>query len=131
MPQTKAEAERTLYDELGGEAAIDAAVDKFYEKVLADERVNFFFDGVDMRRQARMQKGFLIFALGGPRRYTGKGMKVVHERLVKEKGLNDLHFDAIIELLSQTLREMGVSEENIAKVGAKCEPLRGPILGRE
>ena len=30
----------TLFEKLGGEAAVDAAVDKFYRKVLADERVN-------------------------------------------------------------------------------------------
>ena len=38
----------SLFERLGGEAAIDAAVDVFYEKVLADPSLAPFFDGVDM-----------------------------------------------------------------------------------
>ena len=70
-PETKVEApateaakptEPTLYEQLGGEKAVDAAVDLFYKKVLADDRVNGFFKGVDMDRQRAMQKAFLTFA---------------------------------------------------------------------
>ena len=38
----------TIYEELGGEPAVDAAVDIFYRKVLADERISRFFDDIDM-----------------------------------------------------------------------------------
>ena len=38
----------TLYEELGGEPAMAAAVDGFYRKMLLDERVSKFFDDVDM-----------------------------------------------------------------------------------
>ena len=37
----------TLFDRLGGEAAVNAAVDIFYRKVLADDRINQFFEGID------------------------------------------------------------------------------------
>ena len=33
----------TLYDKIGGQAAVNAAVDIFYRKVLADHRINRFF----------------------------------------------------------------------------------------
>ena len=33
----------TLYERLGGEAAVDKAVDLFYERVLKDDRINGFF----------------------------------------------------------------------------------------
>ncbi|NJM76081.1 MAG: group 1 truncated hemoglobin, partial [Acaryochloridaceae cyanobacterium RU_4_10] len=33
----------TLYDKLGGAVTVDLAVEKFYAKVLADERVQHFF----------------------------------------------------------------------------------------
>ena len=42
----------TLFEKIGREAAVDATVDKFYEKVLADEAISAFFDGVDMKKQA-------------------------------------------------------------------------------
>lgn len=32
----------SLYERIGGEAAVDAAVDIFYRKVLSDDRVNGF-----------------------------------------------------------------------------------------
>ena len=43
----------TLFDQIGGEAAVDAAVDLFYKKVLADDRIKHFFEGVDMEKQHR------------------------------------------------------------------------------
>ncbi|MCW8884791.1 MAG: group 1 truncated hemoglobin, partial [Motiliproteus sp.] len=49
----------TLYERLGGEAAVDAAVDIFYRKVLLDDRINSYFEGVDMDAQAGKQKAFL------------------------------------------------------------------------
>lgn len=45
----------SLYDQLGGQAAINAAVDIFYRKVLTDDRISRFFDGVDMDRQIAKQ----------------------------------------------------------------------------
>tara|TARA_B110000858_G_C17809687_1_gene480419 strand:+ start:8364 stop:8504 length:141 start_codon:yes stop_codon:yes gene_type:complete len=42
----------TLFEEIGGEAAVDAAVNVFYRIVLADERINRFFEDTDMERQA-------------------------------------------------------------------------------
>ena len=42
----------SIYDRLGGEEAIDAAVEIFYKKVLADERINVTaVDGVAAGRQ--------------------------------------------------------------------------------
>jgi hemoglobin len=48
----------TLFDKLGGEAAVNAAVDIFYRKVLTDHRINRFFEDVDMEKQAAKQKAF-------------------------------------------------------------------------
>ncbi|MCG8668244.1 MAG: group 1 truncated hemoglobin [Pseudomonadales bacterium] len=120
----------SLYEQLGGEAAIDAAVDKFYEKVLADDRIKHFFDGVDMEKQHRMQKGFLTFAFGGPNNYSGRGMAAAHRKLVEEKGLNDTHFDAVVENLGATLKELGVSDELIGEAAAVAETVRDATLGR-
>ena len=55
----------TLYDKLGGAAAVDLAVEKFYEKVLVDERVQHFFAQTDMEAQKKHQKAFMTYAFGG------------------------------------------------------------------
>jgi len=118
-----------LFEQLGGQAAVEAAVDNFYRHVLSDDRVSRFFDGVDMDRQRAKQKAFLTMAFGGPHNYSGKNMRDGHAHLVK-MGLNDSHVDAIIEILGSTLREMGVAENLITQVAAIAESTRADVLGR-
>ena len=123
------ESHRSLYEQLGGEAAVDAAVDIFYRKVLGDDRISDFFDGVDMDRQAAKQKAFLTMAFGGPHHYTGRDMSEGHAHLV-QRGLDDSHVDAVIENLADTLRELQVGEDLIARVAAIAEGTRSAVLGR-
>ena len=120
---------QTLYEQLGGEPAVDAAVDVFYRKVLSDDRVSRFFDDVDMDRQIAKQKAFLTMVFGGPVAYTGKDMRTGHTHLI-ERGLNDSHVDAVIEILGESLREVGAPEHLIAKVAAIAESARGDVLNR-
>jgi hemoglobin len=120
----------TLYEQLGGEKAVTAAVKIFYTKVLADDRVNGFFEGVDMDRQRAMQGDFLIFAFGGPNNYSGKELTAGHAHLVK-RGLNDTHYDIIIEHLAAALKELGVKDEQIQQVADVANSVRGPILGKK
>lgn len=103
----------TLYERLGGADAVNAAVDIFYRKMLADDRVNYFFDNTDMDRQIAKQKSFLTMVFGGPNNYTGKDMRVGHKHLIK-RGLNDTHVDIVIEHLGSTLKELGVPDEDIS-----------------
>jgi len=119
----------TLYEQLGGAAAIDAAVDIFYRRVLADHYVNHFFEDVDMERQAAKQKAFLTMVFGGPHDYTGKDMREGHKHLV-EKGLDDTHFDHILSHLRSTLAELGVGEAMIQQVIDIAESTRGDVLNR-
>lgn len=119
----------TLYERLGGEAAIDTAVDIFYRKMLADERVNSFFKNTDMEQQIIKQKRFLSMVFGGPNQYTGKSMRVGHKHLV-EKGLNDSHVDIVIEHLGNTLKELGVADQDIAEVAAIANGARNDVLNR-
>jgi hemoglobin len=119
----------TLFEQVGGEPAIDAAVDIFYRKVLGDPRIADFFDGVDMNQQAAKQKAFLTFVCGGPNHYTGKDMRSAHARLVKG-GLTDVHFDAVVEHLGATLKELGVAAPLIAQIAAVASSTRSDVLGR-
>ena len=120
---------QSLYEQLGGEAAVNAAVDIFYRKVLSDYRINRFFDKSDMEKQAAKQKAFLTMAFGGPNNYSGKDMRQAHERLVK-MGLDDSHFDAVMEHLGATLQELNVPAELIAQAAAIAESTRNDVLCR-
>lgn len=118
-----------LFEAIGGEAAVNAAVDIFYRKVLKDDRISGFFDGVDMDKQATKQKAFLTFAFGGPNNYSGADMRVGHAHLV-ERGLNDSHFDAVMEHLGATLTELNVPGNLIAQAAKIAESVRNDVLGR-
>ena len=120
----------TLFEKIGGEAAVDAAVDLFYTKVLADDRIKHFLANTDMVKQARHQKLFLTYAFGGLPNYSGRSMREAHKDLVDNMGLNDTHFDAVIELLGATLQELGVADELIQEVAAIGESTRNDVLNR-
>jgi hemoglobin len=121
--------EPSLYEQLGGQAAVEAAVDIFYRKVLVDDRISHFFEGVDMDHQIAKQKAFLTMAFGGPANYSGHDMRRAHAHLV-QRGLNDTHFNAVVELLGGTLAELNVPTPLIEKVAAIAESTRADVLGR-
>ena len=117
-----------LYESIGGEAAVDAAVDIFYRRVLADNSISEFFDDVDMERQAAKQKSFLTMVFGGPNKYTGKDMREAHAPLVA-KGLNEDHFNAVAGHLQGTLEELGVADDLIKQVMEIAGSVHDDVLG--
>ncbi|MBU5445103.1 group 1 truncated hemoglobin [Paenibacillus sp. MSJ-34] len=114
----------TLYEQLGGEETIGKVVDYFYELVLADDTVNHFFANTDMEKQRLHQTKFISFALGGPKRYTGKAMAKAHEGM----NLQPEHFDAIVKHLREALEHFEVPEANIREALDKIATLKDDVL---
>ena len=106
---------KNLYEAIGGDTSVNAAVDLFYRKVLMDVRISHFFDSTDMEEQRAKQKAFLTMVFGGPNEYTGKDLRTAHAPLV-ERGLNESHFNMVAEHLQATLKELGVPAELTEKV---------------
>ena len=127
--ETTPDKELTLYERIGGAVAVDAAVDVFYRKVLADYRINRFFDDINMDKQAAKQKAFFTMAFGGPNTYTGKDLRNAHARLVK-MGLGNDHFDVVMEHLSATLKELNVPQDLIIEVETLAESTRKDVLSK-
>jgi hemoglobin len=122
-----ADREKSLYHRLGGKAALDAAIDAFYVKMLADDRVKHYFDDVNMTRQRRKQKDFLAAAFGGPIPWKGMDLRTAHAGL----GLTDKEFNAVAENLQKTLEEMKVKPELIAEVMTIAASTHDAVLNRE
>ena len=120
-------AEDALFDRLGGHDAVDAAVDIFYRKVLADERLSPFFETTDMDTQRAKQKAFLSFAFGGPNKYSGKDLRTAHAPLVAA-GLDDSHFEAVAGHLQDTLTELKLPDDLIGEVMNIAASTRGDVL---
>jgi hemoglobin len=117
----------SLYHRLGGKAALSAAVDLFYTKVLADKRVSHFFEDVNMKRQHNRQKAFLSAALGGPEPWTGKDLRKAHASL----DLNESHFNAIAGHLRATLEELKIKPDLINQVMAVVAGTKDDVLNRK
>jgi len=124
--QYKLNAKASLYERLGGDAAVDAAVDAFYVKVLADDRISHFFTKIDMTKQREQQKKFLTVAFGGPSKYKGNGMRCAHARF----NLKEEHFNAVAENLVETLQELGVQQAEIDDVVAVCLSVKDEVLNK-
>ena len=116
--------EMSIYEKIGGDAAVDAAVDIFYKKVLADDRISSFFDTVDMPGQIQKQKAFLTMAFGGPNNYTGKDMREAH----KGMNLTEEHFGAVAEALVGTLQELSVPQDIIDEIVAVALSVKDDVL---
>ena len=117
----------SLFERIGGEAAVEAAVGLFYDKVLSDETLAPFFDGIDMDRQRGMQRDFMSMAFGGPSNYTGRDLRAAHAPLVA-KGLNESHFNNVAGHLQATLEELGVSAELLEEVMKTVASTKNDIL---
>jgi hemoglobin len=79
---------------------------------------------IDRDRLERHMSHFLMAALGGPRKYTGRGMAATHGHL----GITDAAFDQVLWHVVQVLRELAVPDEWIGEVGAAVAPLRPAIV---
>ena len=114
----------TLYDRLGGEPAIGAVVDEFYDRVLADESVAHQFDDVDMSDQRSHQTKFISAVAGGPIQYEGDDMETAHEGL----SITDAEFDAIAGHLDDALREFDVDDDDREAVLEAIEGFRDDVV---
>jgi hemoglobin len=128
----------TLFDELGGEEALRRIIDRFIDKVFDDPMIGFFFRAASRQRVKEKEYDFAARHLGANVPYTGRPLREAHAAHPIMGG----QFNRRLQILKDTLAEMGVPEavrahwiENTEKlraqitgdVGNACDPtLRGP-----
>ncbi|KAF5832004.1 globin-like protein [Dunaliella salina] len=122
----------SLYERLGGHAAVEAAVDVFYNnKVLKDETLAPYFTSIPMDRQIKKQVAFLTAVFGGSTKYSDDPhlMFRVHAKLIMERGMNLYHFHKVCTHLLDALLELKVPEPLVEEVGTlalSMEPIFDP-----
>jgi len=114
----------TIYAAIGGRAAVTAAVDGLYRRLLADPQLNSFFpNGVAARHRAYFIT-IMGEALGGPERYRGPDLVAAHRRL----GITNAQFDRTAGHLDATLDELGVPRHLADQIIAIVASLRPAIV---
>jgi hemoglobin len=119
-------AEVSVYELIGGEPALVAVVDDFYERVLGDPRLAPFFAGANMPKLKGRQVEFFAAALGGPDAYQGGGMRQVHAG----RGIGQADFDKVAFHLTAALAWAGVPAETIGAIASAITPLADDIVSR-
>jgi hemoglobin len=117
-------ASPTLFEQLGGEEAVGAVVDLFYDKVLGDPALRPYFTGVDLDRLKQHQRRFIGQALGATRPYSGRSMRKAHEHLA----VTDDAFGRVVTHLAGALTEAGVDEDTIGTIAQTLLPLKQDIV---
>ncbi|ACC40814.1 MULTISPECIES: group I truncated hemoglobin [Mycobacterium ulcerans group] len=117
----------SIYDKIGGYEAIEAVVEDFYVRVLADDQLGGFFTGTNMNRLKGKQAEFFAAALGGPEPYTGAPMKQVHQG----RGITMAHFSLVAGHLGDSLTAAGVPSETVTDILKLVAPLATDIASGE
>ena len=124
-----ASKQKSLYDRLGGKAAMTAVVDEFVGRVAADNRINHFFAATASNpAQLAAFKGKLVDqicqAAGGPCTYTGKDMKTAHQGM----GITAADFNALVEDLVGALDKFNVGAAEKHQLLGVLGPMQGAIV---
>lgn len=123
IPSDKGPA--TLYDRVGGAAAVSEIVQNFYARVLADHELQPFFAKTAIDKLLRMQQEFFCAALDGPS--TSSGMNLSHAHA--NRGITRHHFNIFCQHMLDTLRERGLAEDDIMDVVHRVSVLKNDITG--
>ncbi|WP_206425311.1 group I truncated hemoglobin [Staphylospora marina] len=120
------ELDDNLFEKLGGEEAVRAVVNEFYDRVLNDSRVSGIFDGVDMNILRSHQTIFMSFMLGSPVKFEGKTLREAHKGL----GITSEEYEIILDHLNGALKKFNVGIEERAKILAFVRTLKPFIMGQ-
>ena len=119
----------TLFQRLGGMPAINAVADDFVTRILADNRVNKWFEhAASTPENARAYKAkladFICQGTGGPCKYTGADMLTAH----RGRGVTEEAFNAVVGDLVATLDKLKVPEREKAQLLGILGPMKPAIV---
>jgi hemoglobin len=107
--------DKTLYERIGGEPAIERLLDHFYHRVTHDDEIGHYFTHVPIGKLKVMQREFFSMATGGPVTYSGRPLAHVHHSLA----ISRREFQRFTEHLVATLEETGIDEQDRYEIIAK------------
>ena len=124
QPKTGSMQQGSLYERLGGKAAITAVVDDFVARVAADSRINARFANTNIPRLKMNLVDQICAASGGPCTYKGRDMKTTHAGM----RITNADFDALVGDLVAALNKFKVPEREKSELLSVLGPMRKDIV---
>jgi hemoglobin len=116
----------SLYQRLGGKAALTAVVNELWAVVAADTRINAYFAHTKPEAFGGQLVDFLCQASGGPCKYQGQDMKAAHTGMQ----LGDADFNALAEDTAKALDKFKVPAAEKSEVMNLLGSLKGDVVNR-
>jgi hemoglobin len=123
---TASSSGKSLYDRLGGKAAIIAVVGRFSEIQLADNRISKRYKTTDITKWKGYLVDLICNATGGPCKYTGRAMEKAHAR----RNISDAEFGWTAEHLIAALNHFKVPAKERDEVVAIFASLKDKVVGQ-
>ena len=117
---------QSIFERSGGFATVNRVVLSFYERVLDSPIMSPYFVNTDMKLLIDHQTKFIAFLMGGPASFTDEHLEQLHKRM----NIDRVAFDEMISLLTETLEDFDLSDEDIATVQQVLEQRADLIISR-
>ena len=114
----------SLYQDLGGNAGIDAIIVAILDRIYADERIAFFFQNTDRPDQHKVLVEQICDLTGGPCVYQGLNMIDAHGGLE----IKYSEFDIFVEDVILGLQDAGVPITVQNRLLGLLAPMRADIV---
>lgn len=119
-----AQADDSLYRELGGQPGLTTLMDDFMARLLADKRMNPFFKDVDHKHVKAQLVAQFCEVSGGPCKLKGPDMKKAHAGM----DITKRDFNALVEVLQDSMSAQGIAFSTQNKLLAKLAPMHRDII---
>jgi truncated hemoglobin YjbI len=124
---TKDNGKQTLWDRLGGEKTVTQVIKDFMKTSLADPQLDFTRGGTYKPKEKEVLKELVEFTsqhTGGPLKYNGPDMKVVHEGM----HITNKQFDLSVEHLKKALEKNGAPPDASKELLDRVKSTRKDIV---
>ncbi|PMR62745.1 group 1 truncated hemoglobin [Verrucosispora sp. ts21] len=112
------------FERIGGTGSVKAAVELFYDRVLADPELAGYFTEVDMAGQRRHMAQMLTVVLGGPNEYRGRDLATAHQPLQ----IPVAHYQQVGGHLTAVLTQLNVPGDVITDVQAVLAQVQDQVV---
>jgi hemoglobin len=114
----------TLYERMGGEAKLRAAMHEFVLIIEADDRINFTFANTDLKKFEELLYEQMCNLTQGGCKYTGRDMYTSHAKL----NITNAEFNALAEDLYEALDRVHVPYRLQNKLVAMLAPMQHDVV---